>query len=132
MGDISKNFSMSEFACHDGTHVPERYRQNVVDLVERILQPLRNHVGVPVIIRSGYRTPSWNKKVGGVDGSQHLVGKAADILVPGFGKIDLYNLINNRFDPPGLGIYDSEPIHVDIRPGHSRWDWRKSPEKGKF
>jgi uncharacterized protein YcbK (DUF882 family) len=47
-------------------------------LCERVLEPLRAHVG-PVIISSGYRCPRLNELVGGVANSQHLRGQAADI-----------------------------------------------------
>ena len=48
-------------------------------LCEKVLQPLRDYMGVPVIINSGYRSPELNKKVGGVRDSQHVKGEAADI-----------------------------------------------------
>ena len=48
-------------------------------LCEKVLQPLRDYMGEPIIINSGYRSPELNKKVGGVYGSQHVKGEAADI-----------------------------------------------------
>lgn len=48
-------------------------------LCEKVLQPLRDYMGAPVIINSGYRSPELNKKVGGVRDSQHVKGEAADI-----------------------------------------------------
>lgn len=46
-----------------------------------VLQPLRNAFGVPVVIGSGYRSPSVNKAVGGVSNSQHMDGMACDIHI---------------------------------------------------
>ena len=46
-----------------------------------VLQPLRNHLKKPVVISSGYRSEDVNRAVGGVKGSQHLKGEAADIHV---------------------------------------------------
>ena len=43
-----------------------------------LLEPARLLVG-PIIINSGYRNKEVNQKVGGVKGSQHLTGQAADI-----------------------------------------------------
>ncbi len=43
-----------------------------------LLEPARSIVG-PIIINSGFRNPSVNRLVGGVNGSQHLTGQAADI-----------------------------------------------------
>ena len=56
---VSDHFRVSEFACHDGS-------DEVlidVDLVFK-LEVLRQKFGRPMVISSGYRTPSWNKKVG--------------------------------------------------------------------
>jgi len=47
MGDLSKNFSMYEFDCHDGTPVPDEYKPNVLRLVNEVLQPLRDMLGDP-------------------------------------------------------------------------------------
>ena len=44
-----------------------------------VLQPLRDTLGAPVYINSGYRSKRLNAKVGGVANSRHLLGKAADI-----------------------------------------------------
>ena len=43
-----------------------------------LLEPAREAVG-PIIINSGFRNPRVNALVGGVAGSQHLLGQAADI-----------------------------------------------------
>ena len=43
-----------------------------------LLEPAREAVG-PIIINSGFRNPRVNTLVGGVAGSQHLLGQAADI-----------------------------------------------------
>lgn len=49
-------------------------------LVSNILDPLREAWGKPIIITSGYRVPRLNEAVGGVKNSDHLYGKAADIV----------------------------------------------------
>lgn len=48
-------------------------------LAVAILQPLRDKIGKPIIINSGYRCPAVNARVGGADKSAHLYGRAADI-----------------------------------------------------
>ena len=55
--------------------------ENLKALAMEILQPLRDYLGKPVVISSGYRSTELNKAVGGVRGSQHLRGEAADIHV---------------------------------------------------
>lgn len=55
--------------------------ENLRALCIEVLQPLRDYLGKPVVISSGYRSSEVNKAVGGVRGSQHLRGEAADIHV---------------------------------------------------
>lgn len=78
----SKNFKLEEFACKDGTPVPEEFYGNVQELMNN-LEVIREHFGglYPIRINSGYRTPEYNKKVGGASKSQHLTASAADIIM---------------------------------------------------
>ena len=87
MGTISKDFSYREF---EASQTAERggicnvittaaVRDAVKELVETVLQPLRDRVGHPLRINSGYRCPELNRAVGGVPTSQHVKGEAADI-----------------------------------------------------
>jgi hypothetical protein len=87
MGTISKDFSYKEFEasptadrkgiCNVITSFA--VRDAVKELVETVLQPLRNTVGHPLRISSGYRCPELNREVNGVPNSQHIKGEAADI-----------------------------------------------------
>ena len=56
--------------------------ENIRSLCETILEPLRQHAGIPIQLNSGYRCPALNRAVGGSSQSQHLKGEAADIRVP--------------------------------------------------
>lgn len=53
-------------------------RDNLAQLVERLLDPLRERLGEPIAILSGYRSPEVNTFVGGEPDSQHTLGEAAD------------------------------------------------------
>ena len=53
--------------------------KNLTALVDNVLDPLREMYGKTIYISSGYRCPRLNKAVGGVAGSQHKTGLAADI-----------------------------------------------------
>lgn len=53
---------------------------NLDKLVVNVLDPLREAFGSPIKITSGYRSYLVNKMVGGVKNSQHMSGKAADIV----------------------------------------------------
>lgn len=55
--------------------------ENLRNLCLEVLQPLRDYVGAPVHINSGYRCKALNLAVGGVKNSQHLRGEAADIRI---------------------------------------------------
>ena len=55
--------------------------RNLQYLCIHVLQPLRDTIGAPVYINSGYRSKKLNARVGGVPNSYHLRGLAADIHV---------------------------------------------------
>lgn len=110
------NFHPLEFASKDdgSLHIS-------VDLLNR-LQKLRDALGRPMVVLSGYRTIAHNRAVGGVKSSRHIYGDAADISVVnhnpaffvqqarllGFRGIGLY--------PPGYGTF----IHLDLG-GRRMW-----------
>lgn len=56
---------------------------NILTLIIKCLQPIRDYVRKPIVITSGYRCPIVNKKAGGEDNSQHLTGCAADFVILG-------------------------------------------------
>ena len=51
------------------------------NLVDRALEPIRQHLGLPIKVNSGYRCQLVNSMVGGAKTSQHLKGEAADITI---------------------------------------------------
>lgn len=51
----------------------------LTELVENVLDPLREWYGKPITVNSGYRCPELNQAVGGARTSQHVRGEAADI-----------------------------------------------------
>ena len=57
--------------------------KNLQWLVDSCLQPLRERLGKPIRITSGYRPPRLNTMIGGSKTSAHRFGRAADIVVPG-------------------------------------------------
>ena len=56
---------------------------NMVYLCAYVLEPLREAMGEPIKIGSGFRSPALNKSVGGVGNSQHMTGQAADLCIDG-------------------------------------------------
>ena len=80
MGDLSKNFNRSEFACK-GKNCCGHSAAVHPDLVDA-LQALRDHIGKPLSITSGFRCNRHNKAVGGAEQSFHTLGMAADVSCP--------------------------------------------------
>ena len=101
MGDISRNFSFSEFVRSDkasenglANAIPSSVVADAIRaLVETVLQPLREYLGATVIINSGYRCEALNKLLGGARNSQHRKGEAADIRSPFFTTYQLASII---------------------------------------
>ena len=116
---LTKNFHSDEFACHCGCGGVQ-----IDSALASGLQIVRDAVGLPVIVNSGYRCASHNAKIGGSKNSYHLVGMAADISVSGMSCETLYHYaeIFVGFRNGGMGIYPDENfIHVDVRGEHARW-----------
>ena len=121
---LTKNFSLAEFNCHDGTPVPADLIPNVKELAKN-LQVLRDEIKEPVRLNSGYRTPSYNKKVGGKPKSQHMLAKAADIVAKSYTPKQLAAVIERfikagKMKQGGIGIYPGF-THYDVRGTKARW-----------
>lgn len=116
MGDISKHFNRSEFACKCGCGF------DTVDIETlEVLEEVRTYFDKPVSINSACRCPDHNFKVGGSENSQHVKGRAADIVVAGIDPREVYSLLDRLYpDWFGLGSYDSF-THVDTRSNKARW-----------
>ena len=86
---LSENFTLEELIRSntaermgiDNVPKDEKVVENLRSLCLEVLQPLRDYVGAPVHINSGYRCPELNMAVGGVKNSQHCRGEAADIQI---------------------------------------------------
>lgn len=121
---LTSNFSKSEFDSKDGSEMPP----NILDNVKKLawyLQVIRDFVGVPIKINSGYRSPSHNKSVRGSKGSKHMEGIAADLNPQGITTKQLYDAIEEltaRGDLPegGMKAY-STFVHWDYRGVRARW-----------
>lgn len=76
-----KYFNYSEF---DSPDLPGSGKKFMSKKFIETLDKIREEVGVPFIINSGYRTPEYNARpdVGGVPNSAHIRGRAADIRTP--------------------------------------------------
>lgn len=82
-----KYFTIAEFVRSDtadrrgiNNRCSKEHMMNIMRLVERVLDPLREAYGKPIRITSGYRCPQLNKAVKGSPTSDHVNGMAADII----------------------------------------------------
>jgi len=126
MTQLTKNFSVAELTRTsvqaDNTPTPE-ILEALQALCDHILQPLRDDLGKPLKINSGYRSPAVNLAVRGSKTSQHCRGEAADFECPGMSNADLANRIIKLylpFDQLILEFYtpgapDSGWIHCSYR-----------------
>lgn len=125
---MTKNFSKEEFDCNDGSEMPINIYHNMVKVANQ-LQILRNYLGKPIQINSAWRSEEYNASIGGVKDSQHIMGRAADIVVRDLNPIEVYNTIEELIEKGdmlqgGLGLYDTF-VHYDIRGERARWDFKK-------
>ena len=117
MGDLSPHFSKQELACRCCGRLKIEPR-----LIEA-LEALRQLAGVPIVIHAGYRCPAHNQEVGGVPNSEHTRGLAADVHIPGLSLQEMYDLASEvgQFAEGGIGAYDTNFLHVDVRDHRARW-----------
>lgn len=120
----AKYFKLSDFDSNDGVKVPKQYYGNLQKLMTN-LDVLREYLDTPLFINSGYRSPSHNKKVGGVSNSMHLYAKAADMRAlnktPKQIKQAIETLISQgKMTKGGVGLYNTF-VHYDVRGTNTRW-----------
>ena len=119
-GTMGSHFVREEFTCKCGCGF------DTVDFETlRVCNEAREFEGLPVIVTSGCRCIRHNYLVGGVEDSQHIKARAADLLVQNPEKT--YQYLHGKYpNKYGFGLYDGF-IHVDTRTnGPARWDSRKT------
>lgn len=141
--EITKHLKLHEINTGDARWV------KLHPLAIVVFRMLRDEIGKPLSISSGYRNPVYNEQEDGGEFSQHLHGRAldisahnidggapalaqkceevietirkqGDILVPGY----LGNYTARFIDYDiygGIGIYNSF-VHIDVRKDKARWN----------
>lgn len=129
---LSEHFTVSEFLCYGAGCCTEG---KIDDKLVEILKKIRDHFGKPVYISSAYRCPTWNKKVGGVSGSYHLYGQAADIKVRDIAPAEVAKYAES-IGVLGIGLYETDAdghfVHVDTRTKKSYWYGQKQQRRTTF
>ena len=115
-GDLTDHFSRAEFACKCGCG------WDTVDheLLEK-LEVLRGRFDRPITINSGCRCRDYNSSpaIGSTDSSQHVLGRAVDIVIEGI-EPALVREAAEDIGFGGIGEYDNFS-HLDTRVGYARW-----------
>jgi len=84
------------------------------------LQTLRDRIGKPMIVNSGYRSPAHNKAVGGAPASKHMLGTAFDIAMSNHDPA-AFMAAARAVGFLGFGTYPrSGFMHIDLGPAR-RW-----------
>lgn len=114
---LSAHFDRHEFACRCGCG----FDTVDVELIE-LLEEVRQWYDRPVKINSACRCLEYNRSIGSKDTSQHVKGKAADIVVSGIDPKDVYDYLDKDDDHyGGLGSYRAF-THVDVSDRKRRWN----------
>ncbi len=123
MTKLSKNFDSGEFTCGCGCQ-----KDKVSPVLISKLQMLRDDIGKPIKITSGYRCPVENKKVGGAKNSAHLLGEGVDIQTE-LSTVTLA-MIASKIKGIRIGIYERH-LHIDVRPPNPSKYWLVKKYKQK-
>jgi uncharacterized protein YcbK (DUF882 family) len=97
---------------------------NLKDLVEN-LQIIRDAIGKPIRVISGYRSPKYNRRIGGARKSQHMKAKAADMVIKGMKPVEVHKIVTGlikegKIKKGGVGLYKYF-VHYDVRGLNARW-----------
>ncbi len=105
------------------SYPPKSKWKNIINAL-RVVDKLRNDIGLPIRITSSYRSDKYNKKVGGASKSQHKEFKALDIQCSGLSPSRVYHKLKkyrNEGDfEGGLGQYKTF-THIDVRGNNADW-----------
>jgi uncharacterized protein YcbK (DUF882 family) len=122
--NLTRNFKLQEFASKDGAATPLSVVHKLQGLAIN-LQALRDEIGKPIRINSGYRSPAHNRAVGGASRSRHVIGDAADIVVAGMPPTEVAATIERlisegKMQQGGLKAYATF-CHYDCAGIKRRW-----------
>ena len=104
---ISKNFNLAELTksqtairLNISNQPDEKQLENMKHLINNLIQPLRDELGLPLVVNSCLRTKELNEAIGGSLTSQHMKGEAIDIECMGMSNKDLADTIrdNHEYD----------------------------------
>lgn len=119
---LGEHFSLSEMVQSETAlrrgipNTPnEDQIENLGRLVSGLLEPIRELLGCPIHINSGFRSVHLNSVIGGAMGSAHTEGRAADIVPVGVDLKCAFDEIRNSTLPIDKVIFECNAwIHIQI------------------
>jgi hypothetical protein len=126
---LSKHLSRAEFERSDAaTNYGISNSMNSGQLAKAMalaincFEPIREHLGKPIRVNSGYRSPAVNKRIGGALTSQHSLGEAIDLDLH---DRDLFEwIIDNVVFDQLIAEFPSQGkaswFHISYREGRNR------------
>lgn len=124
-----KSFKAREFFYRGGsdqrlqlnTDPPDSLWPNM-EATAKVLQEARRRLKAPIRITSAYRSPAYNKRIGGVSNSTHVRFNAVDLVTDAPAKLYLILMEMRRegLFKGGLGLYRSF-VHLDTRGHNATW-----------
>lgn len=139
--NITKNFQYWEFVASETAikngikNIPnETEWQNIEFLVKEVVQPLRDKLGIPLTINSGFRCDKLNKLTGGSDTSFHRLGCAVDLDTH---KIPLIDVLECAYNLPKWSEIIAEYfpdgwVHIAYKKGDDRKMLKLKDNKHNF
>lgn len=128
-----RHFSAGEFTSYFAARrngvrnsvPPKKLWPNILPTL-RVVDALRESLGKPCTILSSYRSPDYNRAVGGATKSQHLDFNALDITFDGVSPVRVHAVLKSWRDQGkfsgGLGLYrQSGFVHIDTRGVNADW-----------
>lgn len=129
MTQLSEHFTLEEMTVSESAarlgirNTPGKsVIRNLQLLCVNSLEPIREIIGAPIIVTSGYRSMELNSVIGGAVGSQHTLGQAADIICPGLSQEELFSQIRRTSCFDQLIDEFSSWVHVSYRYPNIRRD----------
>lgn len=124
--NLSQHFTISEmtrseWAARNGVSMdpPPKVLAMLERLANEVLEPLRDAIGAPIYVSSGYRPLTVNAAVGGSLNSAHMDGRAADFVAIGMPLDETARRAREACEslPVGKLIVEfNRWIHVQIEP----------------
>lgn len=135
---ISEHFDLDEFTRSDyaiRNGIDNTPSNEVIENIKMLslstLEPLRDIVKRPIHILSGYRCEELNKGIGGASNSQHIEGKAVDIVVSQMSTDELFDLASKYVDYDQIIHEFGRWVHISNSEPQRRMKLWATKENGK-